>query len=197
MGYEEIKIKKALKLLVKKSHFTYKELGGCLGLSEATIKRRVNSSDISIRQISQICEVLNITLFELMELSKKLETSISKFSISQEQVLASKELYFRVFRLLILGKTFLQIKNEFKMTESKLRSIFFKFEEVKLIELHPQNKVKVLIHFPFKWIREGPLEKAYFQKALSNIFNKIEKNKYGGDIKCRPFELKLTTAQLN
>lgn len=195
VSWDELKIKKVLKLLIKKSGLTYKDFGERLSLSEATVKRRVNSSDLSIRQLSQMCEVLDVEFLELIELSRKFQNEPSQFNFKQEQLLAEDTLYFSVFRLLVLKKTNSEMTRILGLSNTSLKTILFKLEKVNLIEIYPDNKINLLLSFPFKWIDEGPMEKTYFKKSINNIFNQIQNQKYKPSLKCRSFELKLSKEQ--
>ena len=58
---------KHLKARLREQGITYRELAQRLRLSEPTVKRDLSRGRFSLQRLDRICEVLNLTLEELLE----------------------------------------------------------------------------------------------------------------------------------
>lgn len=176
MNYECLRIQKTLKSLMKTKKITYTDLGKKLNTSPATIKRRLNGEDISLSEIKKLSEALGLSFYELLEMSKKIKKEPSLFTPEQEKILSSDIKYLLLFRLVVSGLGFNEIKKQLNVSESDLRKLSKKLESVQLLQLHPKDRFQSLVEFPFKWQPNGELHKTYDQFVQKNILQRINKN---------------------
>jgi hypothetical protein len=59
------------------------------------------------------------------------------------------------------------------------------------VQLFPKDRLVVLVHFPFHWRPNGPLEKAYDDLILKNIFQRIRLRRESVGLN-KPFEFALS-----
>jgi predicted transcriptional regulator len=198
MKIEEAKIKNSLKVLMKQQGIQYNDLAKTLRVSTATVKRRLNKGELSISELSEIASCLGTSFYELVELSKQNTQEAYLFSEGQEKLFAGDLSYMMLFRAIIMGLNFVQLKNELDLKESELRKKLRRLEEVELIQLMSRDRISLLARFPFKWREDGPLQKAYYQKNLQSIFSYIASNYKASTYNeetgslCKPFEFLLT-----
>lgn len=191
VNVENLKIQKTIKHLMKENKISYAKMAHELKLSEVTIKRWLNSDDISIGQLNSFAKVLGVSFYELIELAKNEKREVYQFSKVQEKVLAKNLNYIKTFRFVLIGESFNKIMKNLSLTESALRKIIRELEEVELVELRKNDLLVPLVFFPFKWQENGDLFKAYNRLILENIFNRISKNKSDGLLNTR-FEFVLS-----
>jgi DNA-binding Xre family transcriptional regulator len=163
------KIQNELKSLSRKKGLKYRDFALKLGLSEATVKRLFNFEDISFSKLEQLCSVLDVELFDVIEIIKNKEIEVYTFTVEQESALAEDTLHLYIFREILQGRKVKEIAEKFSLSESDLLKILKKFEKAKLTEVHPFGKIKVLAHFPYRWIPKGQLEKKYGNILLDRI----------------------------
>lgn len=191
MDYEQLKIQRALKSLMKKRKITYQDIARTLKVSPATIKRRLNGLDISIRQLKELAEALSISFYELIELSKETHREPHLFTVEQEEFLASDINAIKIFRLILAGQTFSQIKSHFNGSEKILRSFARHLEKLGLAKLLPGDRFIAMVHFPFRWRTGGKLEKTYNKLILTNLTQRMVQDNGGAGIN-RKFEFALS-----
>lgn len=185
------KIQSLLKDLLKDRGHTYLSLAKILGISTVTIKRRLNGDDLSLNQIEEIAQVLEMSFYELIELSKKETRQPTEFNEEQELFLAEELIHIQIIRHVILGLTFKELTERLKISEFKLRKIMKRFENVRLLKLMAKDRIQLLVPFPFTWKPEGPLSRTYDRYVLQQITERA-KAKGKKSILYRPFELALS-----
>lgn len=198
MRLEETKIKNSLKALMKQRGLQYKDLSKALGISSATVKRRLNKGELGISQLTEIAECLGVTLYDLIELSKNDAAKAYLFSEEQEQLFVKDFSLLMLFREIIKGSSFEEIKTALNLKDSDLRKRLKRLEEVELIKLMPKDRISLLAKFPYKWRENGALQKAYFAKNIQSLFEHARSNYqssvYDPDkgMLCKPFEFLLS-----
>lgn len=198
MRLEEVQIKNSLKILMKKQGLQYRDLAQALGISTATVKRRLNKGDLGISQLTELAECLSVSLYDLIDLSKNEDSKVYIFSDEQEQLFAKDLSYLLLFRAIVMDVSFKEIAKQLNLKEPELRKRLRHLEDVKLIKLMPQDRISALAKFPFKWRENGALQKAYFTKNITSLFNHI-KARYKFSVHdessgalCKPFEILLS-----
>lgn len=177
MNYELEKIQQSLKLLMKSKKSTYEQMAKALKISPATVKRRLNGSDITLQHLKEFADTLSISFYELIEFSKNIKREPHLFTDSQEELLAFKLVNMLAFRSILAGISYEKIKFELKISDKDLRKLAKDFEKTGLAQLNPKDRFIPLVHFPFKWQQNGPLSKAYEPLILQNIIEKMKTSK--------------------
>lgn len=192
MNHEHQRIQKTLKSLMKQNQVTYEIMGRRLRLSPATVKRRLNGPDLTLRQIKDFAETLSLSFYELIELSKKMKREPQLLTSEQEELLASDLLHIHLLRLVLARQDFASIKDRLRLSERDLRQKIRACEKVGLIELHPKDRLVAKVRFPFRWQTDGPLSQKYGEWLLKNLFARMKRNGAAAGI-FRKFELALSS----
>lgn len=177
MDYECKKIQKTLKALMKSKKATYESMAKALKTSPATIKRRLNGDDITLKQVKDLASTLSVSFYEIIELSKVVKREPHLFTVEQEKLLASDFKIKMLFRQILSSASFADIKTILKITEKELRTYARDLEKAGLVQLLPGDRFLLLVHYPFRWQPNGALQKTYGDMVLKNIFNRIETDK--------------------
>lgn len=153
----------SLKTLVKNSGTTYEELGRKMNLSTDTIKRLLGGSiPITLERVSEICEYIGIDVFELARISKFGEKpAVEILTHDQEKILAGDDALFAVYYLIVMGMSFDEIHATYKLSKHQLLKLAIKLEDLGILELHPENKLKLLVYRKIRWNMNGPLHNKY------------------------------------
>ena len=159
----------ALKAQLKQSGMTYKNLAVKLDLSESAVKQMFASENFSLRRLDDICDAIGIDLSELIDIAAQREQRIERLSVDLEKDLVSDLRLLVVAYCLVNHWRVEDIFTRYKIGESEMITILAKLDRMKLIELLPGNKVKLLIASSFKWNENGPIEK-YFRTQVQEEF---------------------------
>lgn len=172
---EEKAILQTLKKQLKLRGLTYVDVAEHLGLSEASIKRLFGEGNISVSRLESICRLLSITLTDLVMIAQLDQTQISSLTYEQEQKMVADERLLMVSVCVIDGYSFEQITSQYDISEVELIRHLAHLDRLKIIELQPENRIKLLISPSFSWLANGPIQQ-YFQQHIKEEFFKCQFN---------------------
>lgn len=140
---------KTLKDILKKKKITYKALAENLDMSEAGIKKMFVAGDLSLSRLIKICDLLGISLNELIEDAQNRPLSHLKLSNEQMLYLSKNPSYFFFFLKLAYERCPIEeIKSEFNLSQKCIWQYLKKLDDLKLISLLPDNKIAFLQTLP-------------------------------------------------
>lgn len=151
----------ALKRCLKSRGMSYRRLGEELGLSEPTIKRQFSRGDFTLARLERICGAVGIDFYELARMSRGGTDESDTLSDSQEQALARDPKLFTCFYLLLSGLSASRILRDYRYEEPELTRSLVQLDRLRLIELLPGNRVKLLTRRNVRWMRDGKLSRRY------------------------------------
>jgi len=165
-----------LKKELRKQRITYKQVSDALDLSETSVKRLFSEEAFSIKRLEKVCQLLHLDISDLVHLMERSIEMTSQFTQQQEQELVSDTKLLLVALLLMNKLTFEEIIAVYDISETEGIRLLARLDRMKLIELQPGNRVKLMISQNFEWLPDGPIQK-YFestvqQEFLSSAFNK-------------------------
>ena len=170
-------IVEALKKILKSKKITYKILAEEMGMSESGVKKLFTAKDISLGRLTQISDVLGLTLGSIFQLIEEQEIKNVKFSQRQERALYHDFTLFRIFWYLVVDeKNFDEVKMLEKLNKDQLDRYLMKLENLDLIKLGQKNRIISIHKGLLRWSGEGPLLKkinkewseALLEKALDS-----------------------------
>ena len=161
---------KTLKQYLKAKGITYKQLAEEMELSEASVKRLFSKHTFSLSRLEDVCRILDIDFYDLVLMDKeRSRKTMKKLTIEQEQILITDEKLLIFMYFLINGWTVSLIIEEYEYTEIEAVKMLTKLEKLGVLELHPNNHVRMLISKNEFWQTNGPLWRAY-RNIFTNDF---------------------------
>ena len=186
----------ALKRCLKMKGVTYKNLALSMNLSESSVKRLFASNNLSLQRFEQVCEVIEMSIFDIGKMARE-EDEIEDphaLSIEQEQALADDVKLLIGFHLILNGWDFDRINDAFDWSEPEVIKIFTTLDKLNLISLLPNNMVKTLTAHNIRWRKDGAVRKCHEQLAFSEIL----KDRFIKEDQLLDFEvLELSPASIN
>lgn len=159
-----------LKKCLKRNHLQYKDVAKHLDLSEASVKRLFSQEDISVQRLEQILNLMDMRLLDLFELVNQQEDYIAQLSPEQEETLIQNPKLLLTFFLLLNGWPLTEITRIFAIDKFEMTQLLAKLDRLKLIELLPFDKVKLLTANNFNWRKNGPVQKFFEEQVLTEYF---------------------------
>ena len=172
-----------LKQALKRHHLTYAEVGRRLKMSEANVKRMFASKRFSLDRVEDICRLMNMELTDLLYLYEESRQRITQLTLKQEQELVNDTKLLLVAVSVRNRLTFDDILSNYQLTEAECIQCLAKLDKLKIIDLLPQNRIKLRIDDDFRWLPNGPIER-FFEKHLQTQFLK---SGFNGDLANRLF----------
>jgi DNA-binding Xre family transcriptional regulator len=158
-----------LKQHLKQKGITYAQLAARLDLSEASVKRLFSESSFTLKRLESVCEILELDFFELARLARGQSELSAELSEAQEAALAGNPKLLSVFYLLLNQWQLPEIGREFEISEAELVGLLTRLDRLQLIELHPNNNIKLLTHSTLHWRVGGPIRKMYQGRVIAEF----------------------------
>lgn len=166
-----------LKSNLKARGLTYKKLASCWQLSEASVKRIMNDQDLSLHRIEKACQLMNLSFAEFMKLVPfDLETTDQTYLPAQEEEFAKEIRLYHFWDLLVSGMSVKQIEKKFIISANEIQKFLLKLDQLKLIELHPKNRIKILEMHRRLLRKDGPMGRVLLAQAKTSFLDHPFKN---------------------
>ena len=160
-----------LKKLLRRHNKTYVDVATCLELSEASVKRLFAEKNLSLQRLDSICTLLDIEISDLVaEMKAEQKRPISELTHAQEKQIAD-DLNLMMVTVCVLNRWSLQdITNHYHFKETEVIRYLALLDRLRIIELQPFNRIKLLIAPNFKWRDDGPIMQLFRAKIESEYF---------------------------
>lgn len=168
---ERLAIVRELKRALKERGLTYGDVAAALKLSLATVKRLFASADFSLARVDAVCELTGISLREILERAEEHAIPASQLTLTQErEIVADPRLLF-VTWLVLNRLPFEQITRDYRLTEAEVLNCFIKLDRLKVLELQPFNRVRLLVSRHFSWRPGGPVQRYINDRLLREFMS--------------------------
>jgi len=161
---------KILKQTLKAHGKRYIDVAEGLGLSEASVKRMFSEEQFSLKRLDQVCGYLGIEISDLV-VSMKEENRFQTLSEEQEKQLVLDSSLLLIANSVLNHWSFEDILKIYVFTEPELIQYLAKLDRLRLIQLLPKNRIKVLVDRDFSWRKDGPIMK-FFEEQIKESFFK-------------------------
>jgi len=160
---------KTLKQALKAHGKTYAAVSRELGLTEASVKRLFWQQSLSLKRLDQICHLLDMEISDLVQLMNEQQNKLQQLTVEQEQEITN-DTTLLVVALCALNKwTMSEIVSFYDITEGECFRKLARLDRLKLIDLLPNNRIKVLVAPNFSWRENGPIQ-SFFQEKIGQEF---------------------------
>lgn len=158
-----------LKRCLKEQGITYARVASHLGLSEASVKRLFSAGGLSLERLEAICELLELSWEDLALRMARDRQRIDSLTARQEQELVEDIPLLLVALMVRDGLSLAEILAETSLKEPELIQLLIRLDRLKLIELLPANRVRLLISRDFRWLPDGPIERFFRGRVLAEF----------------------------
>lgn len=159
-----------LKRLLKAHGVTYTQVAKHLHLSEASVKRQFSKKNFSIQTLEAICNLIQLEFSDLVKAAEEVE-SVSQLSVKQEFELVSDIKSVLIAICALNHWTFQKIMDTYKISEAECISQLLRLERIGMIQLLPENRVKLKISREFSWLPGGPIHQFFRERAQTDFLN--------------------------
>ncbi|MES9993985.1 MAG: helix-turn-helix transcriptional regulator [Candidatus Thiodiazotropha sp.] len=163
----------ALKRTLKAHGLTYADVAKHLQLSEANVKRLFAKRRFTLERLDQVCQLMEMEISDLVQDMSEWggAAAISGLSVEQEQEIAGN-LELLLVTVCVLNRWSLEeIVERFHLSEHRCIQHLAKLDRLRLIELLPKNRVKLLVARNFKWQENGPIQRFFQEKIEAEFFS--------------------------
>ncbi len=163
---ERPQIVSELKRALRERGLTYTDVAGKLKLSVASVKRLFSTGDFSLDRVDAICELLGLGLKEILEKAHEHAAPTNQLTVTQEQEVVADPALFLVTWLVLNRTPFDEIVRYYRFTEKEVLKHLIRLDRLRVIELQPGNRARLLVSRHFSWRPGGPVQRYIHQKLL-------------------------------
>jgi transcriptional regulator with XRE-family HTH domain len=167
---QQLLIVAEFKRALRERSLTYADVAKKLNLSVASVKRLFSRGDLSLKRVDSICELLETDLAEVLERGRERPAS-KQLTVAQEQEIVSDPKLFLITWLVLNRAPLEDIVRWYTFTEREASRLFYKLDQMKVIELQPGNRVRLLVSRHFTWRAGGPVQRYIHQKLLREFMS--------------------------
>ena len=160
----------ALKRCLKARGLNYRNVAEALDLSEASVKRIFSERTFSLTRLEDVCGLLDMNIYELAKLTKmRSEEEVTELSLDQEAPLARDSALLTYYYLLLNGWKPARIARRYGLKELEQTRVLVRLDRLKLIELLPKNRVRLLTARRIAWRKNGPVRRLYERQVKTQF----------------------------
>jgi transcriptional regulator with XRE-family HTH domain len=173
----------ALKQALRSHGLTYAEVARQLGMSEANVKRMFATRRFTLDRLEAICRLMQLELTDLFEVYEASRRRISRLSEEQEQELVSDAKLLLVAVSVRNRLSFDDIIRNYRISKTECIRCLARLDKLKIIDLLPNNRIKLRIDDDFRWLPNGPIDR-FFEAQIKTQFLK---SRFTGELEQRLF----------
>jgi hypothetical protein len=155
-----------LKRALRERGLNYAAVARALGVSLATVKRLLARGELSLQRVEVICELVGLSLREILERAQEHSAPTNQLTLTQEREIVADPRLFLVTWLVLNRVPFEEIVRGYRLTERETLRYFIRLDRLKVLELQPQNRVRLLVSRRFSWRAGGPVQRYIHEKLL-------------------------------
>ena len=158
-----------LKRKLRARRISYEQIARHLGLSLSSVKRLFSSRDFTLRRLEAVCELAEVDLLELARDAEAERLRVTSLTVEQERELVADPELLLVAICALSRWSFERIFDRYRMTKPHLIQLLVRLDRLGLIELLPENRIKLLVAPNFAWLPDGPIHR-YFVNHVQTEF---------------------------
>lgn len=166
-----------LKKQLKAHGLTYADLAKAMELSEASVKRLFSEENFTLARLETVCQLMGMKLDELFALMAKNQPQLTQLEEKQEQDIVNDAQLLMITISVINGYSMRDLLQHYTLSETECINKLAMLDRLKIIELLPGNRIKLLVSPNFRWIPNGPIQKFFIAKVQQEFF----KSKFEND----------------
>ena len=159
-----------LKKVLRRQGKTYKDMAAALQLSEASVKRLFAEKSFSLERFERACEFAGLTLAELVVEMEQQADLISALTYEQEKELVADAKMLLMAVCALNQWKFGQIIQTYKIDELEAIQLLARLDRMRIIQLQPGNRIKLMVDRTFSWLPNGPIQRYYEKHVQADFF---------------------------
>jgi AcrR family transcriptional regulator len=162
-----VQIVAELKRALRAAGHTYADVARQLGLSVASVKRLFSKGDFTLERLERVCELIGLGLSDVLENAASYTAPTEPLTLAQEKELVANPRLLFIAWLVLIRTPIEEIPRLYRFTA---QHALIRLDRLKVIELLPANRVRLLISRQFSWRVGGPVHQYIHQKLLREFF---------------------------
>jgi transcriptional regulator with XRE-family HTH domain len=158
----------ALKRELKSRGITYADVAVRIGMSEASVKRMFSQRNFTLQRLDDILKATDISLQDIAGKAHDDAALISELSYAQEKEIIGEPKLFLVAVSALNQLTVPEIVGTYDITEAEVVKQLTRLDRIGILELLPNNRIKLLVSRTFRWMPNGPIQAHFREQAFGD-----------------------------
>lgn len=158
-----------LKRTLRAQQITYARVAAELKLSLPTVKRMFSRAVFTLERFERICALAGTSLAEVAARSAERAAPVRQLTLAQERQIVSDPQLLLVTWLVLNRATLADIVRDYRLTEQEALRQLIRLDRMKVIELQPGNRARLLISRHFSWRPGGPVQSYIHERMLRDF----------------------------
>lgn len=159
-----------LKKALKQRGISYAQVATHLQLTEASVKRLFSQQQFTLQRLEQVCQLMQLELADLLQLISEQQQYTEQLSYEQEEEITG-DLTLLLVAVSVLNRwTMRDILDWYQLSEHECIRKLAQLDRLRLIELLPNNKIRLRVSANFSWREGGPIQRFFQQKIAQEFF---------------------------
>ncbi|MEM6638925.1 MAG: helix-turn-helix transcriptional regulator [Pseudomonadota bacterium] len=159
-----------LKRELRARALTYRDLAGLLDLSESAVKHMFSTANFSLRRLDSVCDALGLDIGELVALSEAHAPRLERLPAEFEDEIVGDIRFLLITYCLVNHWTFDEIVARYRIERAEGFRYLRRLDQMKIIEVLPGDRVRLLIASNFAWRKNGAMERFFNQRVQTDFF---------------------------
>ena len=171
---------KTLKTALRAQGKTYADVAVELGLTEASVKRLFSQHSFSLERLDRVCHLLDFEISDLVQMMNEQQQRLQQLTVEQEKEITD-DVTLTLVAVCVLNRWSLkEILSYYHISENECVRHLARLDRLKVIELLPKNRIKLLVAPNFSWRENGPIQLFFQKKIGQEFFN----TRFSGEDEC-------------
>lgn len=154
---------------------TYRDLSERLGVAELTVKRQLNSDDLSLCKLLALCEAAELGFGELWAQVENDKPQHFFFNSEQDEAFYQHPGLFRFFlELFTNGKSLDQVQEAHQLSDASLHLYLRKLECLKLLQLSAKGRVTFTLEPPVGFASDSKVLRSQLASVISQLNDQLQ-----------------------
>ncbi len=159
-----------VKRTLRHKGLTYSHVAKGLRLSESSVKRMFARRNLSLGRLERICALMNLEIADLLELTRDADGRVTELSEKQERELVGNPKLLLVGMLAVSHWTAAKILETYRFSQTELVGLLTMLDRLRIIDLLPENRIKVRLPRNFNWRKGGPIQRFFEERVQRQFF---------------------------
>ena len=169
---QAVAIVDTLKSLLKAHKLKYRDVATTLGLAETSVKRLFSTRDFDLVKLDSICQMMNLEISDLLQAMAEKQVHIQELSEQQEAEIANDPEFLMITVCVLNRWSMEDILAYYHVTETQCIQKLAQLDRLKIIELLPKNKIKLLVDPNFAWRPNGAIQRFFHRAIEKELFSR-------------------------
>jgi len=150
-----------LKRVLREAGITYADVADELQLSEASVKRMFSQRNFSLARLERILSMLRLEFSDLVDRLNAARSYVTQLTLEQEEALVEDPALLLVTFLVVNRWKVDEMLEVYNFSKREVEQKMIVLDRLKILELLPFQRYRLLTARNFSWHRDGPVRKVF------------------------------------